>query len=125
MLLSTLVGVVLPDEEDQQALVEDQSWRIVFGLQPLMFLIVLVLFLCLVRSDPAKFYVLTGKDEKANNTIDQVYHTNGDSRKIDAVKDFLLAASGEVRVEVSCVEALVSDEQYVRASWVAIFIMMA
>lgn len=60
VFLSTLVGAVLPNENDKEALEENQTWRIIFLVQPMLYLLTLVLFMLLIGIDPPKFYILTG-----------------------------------------------------------------
>lgn len=60
VVLSTVVGVILPDEDDTAGLAVDRCWRIVFLIQPLLYVLVLVLFIKFIGGDPPKFYLLTG-----------------------------------------------------------------
>jgi len=60
ILLSTLMGGILPNEDDIVGLAEDQKWRLIFIIQPMLYGLVLVLFFVLIGIDPPKFYLLTG-----------------------------------------------------------------
>ena len=91
----------------------------------MLYAVVLGLFLYWVRIDPPKFYMLTGREQEAKIAIQKIYHTNGDPLKINNIYTFLKKTSGETTVEISMKDALWDNERYVRASWIAIFIMMA
>jgi len=54
------MGAILPPENEIAALEADQSWRLIYLLQPLLYILVLVLFIVLIGIDPPKFYLLTG-----------------------------------------------------------------
>ena len=56
------MGSILPPEDDEEALKENETWRIVFLLQPTVCLLAMVLFFALVRLNPPKFYLLTGQE---------------------------------------------------------------
>lgn len=90
-----------------------------------MYVLVLVLFVWLVRIDPPKFYMLTDQIDKAKSAIERIYHTCGDQIKVNNILTFLKKTSGEQNVEIGFKEALFTDERYVRASRIAIFIMMS
>ena len=85
VVLSTMIGVILPDEDDAAGLAVDGCWRIVFIIQPLLYLLVLFLFKKFIGGDPPKFYLLTGQDAKAREAIDKLYQTKGDEAKIGSI----------------------------------------
>mmetsp|Transcript_14901 Transcript_14901/g.20187 ORF Transcript_14901/g.20187 Transcript_14901/m.20187 type:complete len:154 (+) Transcript_14901:521-982(+) len=89
VLLSTLFGSILPDEEDEAALESNKTWRIIFLLQPALYLTVLILFYAFVRIDPPKFYLLTGQEHEAKEAVQRIYVTNGDQLKIDNILTFI------------------------------------
>ena len=59
--LSTLIGLVsvnwMPNDTDTEALVEDESWRYVQGLQGMVLFILLLYMITMIRYDSPKFYV--------------------------------------------------------------------
>ena len=92
------MGSVLPPEDDEEALKETQTWRIVFLLQPTVCLVAMVLFFVFVRLNPPKFYLLTGQEQKARQAIEKIYITNGDQLKVDNIITFMKKTSGETTV---------------------------
>ena len=125
VLLATLMGSILPPEDDEEALKENETWRIVFLLQPTVCLVAMVLFFALVRLNPPKFYLLTGQEQKARQAIEKIYITNGDQLKVDNIITFMKKTSGETTVQIGFKEALWSNERYKRACWIAVAIMAA
>ena len=57
VFLSTIMGAILPPDDDKEALKEDTSWRIIFAVQPILLIVSIILFLALIRHDPPRFYI--------------------------------------------------------------------
>ena len=71
--LSSLVGLIsvswLPDDKDKEALLQDETWRLVQGLQLAILVLLLVYMLMFVPYDSPKFYVTQKEDRKAKLVI--------------------------------------------------------
>lgn len=63
IFFSTIIGVILPPDEDEQALEENKTWRYIFAVQPIMYVITIILFMVFVRMDTIRFYITTGQIE--------------------------------------------------------------
>lgn len=59
----------MPDDDDKEALVVDESWRFVQGLQLLFLLIIFFYMLCFVKYDSPKFYLTQKRDHVAKKVI--------------------------------------------------------
>ena len=51
------MALILPDENDKEALAADRKWRIMFGLPLLMYTLMLFGFMTIVRYDSPKYYM--------------------------------------------------------------------
>ena len=64
------MGAILPpDDASEEELKANTSWRYIFAVQPLMYIITIVLFFVFVRMDTPRFYISTNQDEKAKLAI--------------------------------------------------------
>ena len=57
ILLSALMALVFPDDDDEEALAENETWRIVFGLPMAMYGLMMIGLLLFVKYDSPKFYM--------------------------------------------------------------------
>ena len=57
ILLSALMALILPDDEDHLALAANKNWRIMFGLPIAMYFLMIVGFVFFVQYDSPKFYM--------------------------------------------------------------------
>ena len=57
IFLSTIVGAILPDDSDTQALKDNTNYNLIFAVQPVMFILSIVLFWIFVRTDTPRFYI--------------------------------------------------------------------
>lgn len=73
IFLSTIIGAILPADDDTTALKENGTWRLIYSLQPVMYLVSIILFLTLVGTDTPRFYILSGQEEKAKQAIRKIY----------------------------------------------------
>ena len=69
IFLSTIMGAILPADDDVEALKDNKTWRLIFAIQPIMYVITIVLFITLVGMDTPRFYIMQGQDEKAKDAI--------------------------------------------------------
>ena len=60
IFLATILGAILPDDEDDEALKDNLTYRIIFAVQPIMFILCIVLFYIFVRTDAPRFYIQRG-----------------------------------------------------------------
>lgn len=63
------MGAILPADDDVEALKDNKTWRLIFAIQPIMYVITIVLFITLVGMDTPRFYIMQGQDEKAKDAI--------------------------------------------------------
>ena len=68
----------MPPDNDREALIDDESWRLVQGLQLLTLVTLFFYMIFFVRYDSPKFYVTQKQDEKAKHVINQIYHIDGE-----------------------------------------------
>ena len=95
-----------------------------------MYIVTIILFFALVRTDTPRFYILSGQEEKAKLAISKIYQTGDDSVKLRNIYLAERAAAGVDDKDredgaggVTTKQALWTDEKYVRSSWTAILIM--
>ena len=69
------MAVFLPSDDDEEALLANESWRGIFAVQPVLLVAAIVLFLMLVRTDTPRFYISKGENEKAKLAISKIYNT--------------------------------------------------
>jgi len=124
--LSTLVGLIsaewIPDDNDVVALKENESWRLVQGLQLIVFVIILIYLLTLVRYDSPKFYVTQKQDEQAKKVIRKIYKTDGAHGNEDQILGEIKSLSSVDSNDVGIKDAFFTDEKYRRSSWIAILL---
>ena len=72
-----LIAVILPEDTDTEALVENQSWRLIFGLPILTYLLILIWLVCFLPYDSPKFHMQKGERHLAIKSIHKVYNTQG------------------------------------------------
>jgi len=60
IFLSSLMGIILPKENDIVALKANTSWRLIFAVQPIMLSVTIVLFFVFVRMDTPRYYIMSG-----------------------------------------------------------------
>lgn len=56
--IATLMGLILPPDEDEEALEDDKSWRLIFALQPMLYILSIILFYIFVGADPPRYYII-------------------------------------------------------------------
>ena len=131
IFLATILGAILPDDEDNEALKDNLTYRIIFAVQPIMFILCIVLFYIFVRTDAPRFYIQRGQEDKAKAQIEKMYITNGNKEKINNIYLSEKKACTQTYTEVgegaggqvTMKQALWTDPQYTRSSWIAILIM--
>lgn len=125
IFLSTIMGAILPpDDAPESELKDNTSWYYIFALQPIMYVITIVLFFVFVRMDTPRFYIATDQTEKAKLAISKMYNTRNDRNKLNNIYDVEKSKTGESGGEkVSYKQALWTNEKFVRSSWTAILIM--
>ena len=69
IFLASIMGFVLPHEEDTEALKETQSWIYIFAVQPIMCTLSIILFYVYVGNDTPRFYISRGMDDTAKQVI--------------------------------------------------------
>ena len=52
------MGLILPPDEDEKALEDDKSWRLIFALQPMLYILSIILFYIFVGADPPRYYII-------------------------------------------------------------------
>ena len=57
-----MIALILPPDEDEEALAVDKNWRIMFGLPALMYLAMIIGLLVFVQYDSPKFYIAASED---------------------------------------------------------------
>lgn len=77
--IGTFTAMALPDEESTAAqLVQDHAWRWILGAPIFGYFIVLVILKFFIRLDSPKFYILTGRKDKALEAIHRIYGPESD-----------------------------------------------
>jgi hypothetical protein len=60
IFVSTIVGAILPPDNDEHALKEDKSWRLIFAIQPILLIVTIICFCTMVKHDPPRFLIQQG-----------------------------------------------------------------
>lgn len=73
--IALISGLVLPNQENYQELLDNQSWRIIFALPLVSFTIISVSFLIVFRYDSPMYYLAKNDRKNALNAIHAAYET--------------------------------------------------
>ena len=57
IFISTIIGVILPPDDDITALKEDKKWYIIFAIQPILYILTVILWYLMVGHDSPRFYI--------------------------------------------------------------------
>ena len=112
-----------------QAMEDNKTWRLIFGFPLLLYVIIIFGFMVVIRYDSPTYYVARGDTAKAREVVHQIYKTEGNeylASQIVAEIETKLggAAAGDHAQRATFKEAYVTDERYVRASWVNFIAMI-
>ena len=124
ILLSALMALILPDDEDKAALAANKNWRIMFGLPMAMYLLMILGFTFFVQYDSPKFYMSADRRLSAIRSIHKIYKTEGSDRKARAILRHLENENTGDTSDVTLRQALFTDESHRRGSWVSIAIIV-
>ena len=67
------MALILPDENDKEALAADRKWRIMFGLPLVMYTLMALGFMTIVRYDSPKYYMSADRQQSAIRSIHTIY----------------------------------------------------
>ena len=63
------MGLILPPDEEEEELKEDGNWRVIFAIQPALYLLSIALFYVFVRIDSPRYYIIKGDERNAKLAI--------------------------------------------------------
>ena len=89
ILLSALMALILPPDEDKEALALNNSWRIMFGLPFVFYGGMIIGLTFLIRYDSPKYYITNERKEMAIRSIQNIYITQGSDRKARQIYNHL------------------------------------
>ena len=77
--VATISGLLLPPDTSSEKTLEHVTiWRYIFGFPLVPLVIALLVHFILIKHEPPKFYLMRDEDEKAEQVIKQIYHTETD-----------------------------------------------
>jgi MFS family permease len=124
VFLALLSALALPAEDaDEELYAQNTSWRYMFGFAYVFVAFGMIGFLCCVRTDTPKFYLMNGNEPGALQAIHTIYKTNGSPIQANRIMSFLQKSCNQNVAKISPYDALFGDERYVRACWVNIIVM--
>ena len=62
ILISALIALILPPDDEPEELAANKTWRIMFVLPAIMYLVMVIGFLFFVQYDSPKFYIAASED---------------------------------------------------------------
>ena len=80
ILLSALMALILPNDDNKKALDDNKSWRIMFGLPFILYLLMLIGFQFFIPFDSPKYYMASNNSKEAMQSIHRIYKTEGSDR---------------------------------------------
>ena len=119
-------AVFLPPDSDTEALENDQvTWRCIFAFPALLFALQISGFLTAVRMDGPAFYLAKNKNKLAEESFDKIYKTEGETRHFELVVfEFQKSRELSGSTKTTLKEAFFTNENYLRASWINIMIVV-
>ena len=60
ILVAMLIAYILPDDLDQEGLASNETWRLIFGLPMLTYLVILLWLVFFLPYDSPKYHILRG-----------------------------------------------------------------
>jgi len=76
-LLGSVIGMVLPPDEDEEALYSTKNFYIVYALQPVCQVISIIMYWTFLNTETPKFYLMNNKVDEAKAVIAKIYKTEG------------------------------------------------
>ena len=117
-LIIFLLGEILPDDKDTEALRETNLWLVFYIYIPVgMQVVFLASLFLVVRYEPIKFLIQEDRTEEAILAIRQMYKYANDDEMAHKFIDRIRASSGKKSSDLTLRDALVNP-QYCRATWV-------
>ena len=65
------LGAILPTDKDE--MVDDERWRIIYGVPAIVSVVQILLFLLVVRQEPVAFSIADGREEEAKALLRKIY----------------------------------------------------
>lgn len=115
VFIGQLLAIILPPDDDYEALEANESYRFIVSSCGIFALISAVMVFTCVKHETVKFHIIRDEKEKALDII-KLYSENGDP---DAVYGKLEREMHRVKKEISMTEAAYKDPQYLRSTWIA------
>lgn len=100
-------------------------WRCIFAFPALLFTIQITGFLTYVTMDGPTYYLTQEKQWLAQESFDKIYRTDGDTSHFEiVVYEFKKSRELSGATKTTLKEAFFTNENYLRASWIGIFIVV-
>ncbi|CDW78529.1 sugar transporter family protein [Stylonychia lemnae] len=113
-MMGIVMGLGLPDADDEESMKNTSFWRIIYGMPWVLQAIVLVSYLIFLKHDTIKYLIDNKKDEEALSMIRQIYHESENHRYI--LEYLKMTSSSAKGNKVSFKESLFG-KYYWRATW--------
>ena len=112
--MGILMGLGLPNANDEDAMKSTQFWRVIYGMPWVLQAISLTSYLLFFKHDTIKYLIDNKKDDEALQMIKQVYDRNENHRYI---LDYLKKTSSSGRGNQTTFKEALFGENYWRATW--------
>ncbi|CDW82078.1 sugar transporter family protein [Stylonychia lemnae] len=113
-MLGIVMGLGLPDSQDEEAMSKTTFWRYIFGSPWVFQVITLVSYFFILKHDTIKYLIDNNKDAEALQMVKKVYHKSEDHQYIlDYIKMTSSLGKGN---RISLKDAL-TNKLYWRATW--------
>ena len=108
---------------------DNKTWRLIFGFPLIMYAMILFGFLVVIRHDSPTFYVARGESAYATKVVHKIFKTEGNDyvaqQIINEIERKLGGKDeGDHAQKATLKEAYITDERYVRASWINVIAMI-
>ena len=115
--MAFLLGEILPEDTDKDALKETEKWRIMYFIYPgAIYLVTLLSLIFIIKYDSIKNLITKGKIEEAKKHLCLVYK-NCNADNVDLYIEKIRATCGEDSSGVSIKDAFF-DPKYRKSTWV-------
>jgi hypothetical protein len=118
--MACLLAEIIPDDDDTEALLATNLWKVNYGYVPICFLGVSLLSLfTFVRNDSIGFLIVKNNQAQARAAIMQVYKHARTEQQADLYIDYLRTKLGSDSSSLTLKDA-VANPKYRKATWINI-----
>ena len=93
LLIAMFIAVILPEDWDIESLEANESWRIIFGLPIISYLMILIGLVFLIPYDAPKYHISQGERYKALKSIHKIYKTDNSERTAQRIYNYIKRSS--------------------------------